>query len=170
MEAKNPASTAASSSSFSSLSTDLFGPKDSPSASSSANSSSAGIFSHIFSPPSTRLGMDSSRSNSFGTRGEQNHGQVLNGKQASAGSIPQSSEQKSVLNKDGSSVFHNEIADPCSLSSSLYYGGRDICSQSPNARASGTGHNFKKDGGGEDDSDNSNIASRGNWWQGSLYY
>ncbi|KAF6176023.1 hypothetical protein GIB67_032646 [Kingdonia uniflora] len=61
-----------------------------------------------------------------------------------------------------------ETLGPCSLSSSIYYGGQDIYPNSPSTGSSDSSYNFKKDGGdGEDDS---NEASRGNWWQGSLYY
>ncbi|CAN6457373.1 unnamed protein product [Victoria cruziana] len=56
------------------------------------------------------------------------------------------------------------------LSSSLYYGGQDICAPSPTSRSQGISK-FPKDGNDEDSISNSpNSASRGNWWQGSLYY
>uniref|UniRef100_A0A7N0TG40 Uncharacterized protein n=1 Tax=Kalanchoe fedtschenkoi TaxID=63787 RepID=A0A7N0TG40_KALFE len=51
---------------------------------------------------------------------------------------------------------------PCHLSSSLYYGGQDVCSSTTHSA------NFKKDK--EDGDNNPQGASRGNWWQGSLYY
>ncbi|KAJ8624319.1 hypothetical protein MRB53_032849 [Persea americana] len=162
MEGRKPAASGASSSS-SSLSADLFGAKDSMHA---ANSSSAGIFSTMFSSSSTGLVGDSSRTDVWR---KQSHDQVWNGKHMSKDGIPQSNEHRSVPSKDGSSVFLNESVEPCFLSSSLYYGGRDICSHPPNTQASGTSSTYKKDGG-EDDSSNSNSASRGNWWQGSLYY
>ncbi|KMT05159.1 hypothetical protein BVRB_7g173070 [Beta vulgaris subsp. vulgaris] len=53
-----------------------------------------------------------------------------------------------------------------SLSSSLYYGGRESYAKSPTNQTSTSYPKFKKDGGEDDPSG----ASRGNWWQGSLYY
>ncbi|KAF2311913.1 hypothetical protein GH714_027326 [Hevea brasiliensis] len=68
------------------------------------------------------------------------------------------------------SIFMEERAEPCHLSSSLYYGGQDNYSQPPSSH-SGSYPMFKKDGGEDDpNGNNSNGASRGNWWQGSLYY
>lgn len=163
MEGRKPASGASSSSS--SLSSDLFGSKDSA----TANSSSGGVFGSVFSPASMGLGVNSSRSDALGTWRRQNPDQAWNGKPTLADKNPQSGERHSILNKDGGSMFHDETVEPCFLSSSLYYGGRDICNHSPNTRASGTAPIFKKDGG-DDDASNSNSASRGNWWQGSLYY
>ncbi|KAL3530809.1 hypothetical protein ACH5RR_010131 [Cinchona calisaya] len=71
------------------------------------------------------------------------------------------------LNKERT-VFQ-EKPEPCPLSSSLYYGGlEDMYVQSSNGQSySG----FKKDGKDDDQyGNNSHSASRGNWWQGSLYY
>ena len=64
------------------------------------------------------------------------------------------------------SVYHQEQqqrVQPCHLSSSIYYGGPDVYIQPQNSTVNST----KKKEGGEDDS---GSASRGNWWQGSLYY
>ncbi|KFK34008.1 hypothetical protein AALP_AA5G090200 [Arabis alpina] len=58
----------------------------------------------------------------------------------------------------------------CNLSSSLYYGGQDVYSRSTNNQ---TYPNVNKAQSKEDDDasgNNSLDASRGNWWQGSLYY
>ncbi|KAM0941399.1 hypothetical protein DsansV1_C17g0148331 [Dioscorea sansibarensis] len=52
--------------------------------------------------------------------------------------------------------------DTSSLGSSLYYGGPDVC-----ADFSSQYPPKKED---DDDQENANMASRGNWWQGSLYY
>ncbi|BBH04721.1 hypothetical protein Prudu_015932 [Prunus dulcis] len=72
----------------------------------------------------------------------------------------------SLPNKDRSSVLQEERAEPCHLSSSLYYGGQEVYSQSPSTHASGSYPIFKKDGGEDDpNGSNSNSAARGNWWQ-----
>ncbi|KAJ0020692.1 hypothetical protein Pint_32673 [Pistacia integerrima] len=75
-----------------------------------------------------------------------------------------------IPNKNKSFIVQEEIAEPCHLSSSLYYGGQDIYSHSPSSRAAGSYPVFKKDGEEDDPNGNSHGASRGNWWQGSLYY
>ncbi|KAL0555610.1 hypothetical protein IC582_009561 [Cucumis melo] len=70
----------------------------------------------------------------------------------------------STSSREVGSFYQEQRTNPCHLSSSIYYGGQDIYTdQNP-----GTGFNssLKRDGG-EDDSGG---ASRGNWWQGSLYY
>ncbi|XWS71633.1 hypothetical protein CRYUN_Cryun03dG0154800 [Craigia yunnanensis] len=74
-----------------------------------------------------------------------------------------------IANKDSNSVFREERVEPCHLSSSLYYGGQDIYSRSSSIQTSSYPI-FKKDGGDDPNGNNSQDASRGNWWQGSLYY
>ncbi|KAK9158917.1 hypothetical protein Scep_005491 [Stephania cephalantha] len=66
-----------------------------------------------------------------------------------------------------SSLFQDEKTEPCYLSSSLYYGGQDLYSNPSNRGNTGSSHIFKKDSDSDDPNDS---ASRGNWWQGSLYY
>lgn len=47
--------------------------------------------------------------------------------------------RNSLPNKDHSSVLQEERAEPCHLSSSLYYGGQEVYSQSPSTHhASGS--------------------------------
>ncbi|XP_065872645.1 uncharacterized protein [Euphorbia lathyris] len=130
----------------------LFGPKDS---SSSSASSSSSVFSSIFSNPSPGLGRDSA-----GT-------QAGNSRYGNPGNNPQSHKGSS---KDSSSMYQNETAEPCYFSSSIYYGGQE--NYSPRTRNNSESHQaFKKDEKNEDpNGNNSNSASRGNWWQGSLYY
>ncbi|XP_039131709.1 uncharacterized protein LOC120268338 [Dioscorea cayenensis subsp. rotundata] len=52
--------------------------------------------------------------------------------------------------------------DTSSLGSSLYYGGPDVCA--------GFSSQYPPKKEDDDDQENANMASRGNWWQGSLYY
>ncbi|OIV98618.1 hypothetical protein TanjilG_12741 [Lupinus angustifolius] len=75
-------------------------------------------------------------------------------------------ETLSTPRKDMSSIYQEQRVQPCHLSSSIYYGGQDIYSLPQSTQDSGLKSLYKKDGG-EDDS---GSASRGNWWQGSLYY
>ncbi|KAF2291711.1 hypothetical protein GH714_035311 [Hevea brasiliensis] len=72
-------------------------------------------------------------------------------------------------NKEKNSIFMEERAEPCHLSSSLYYGGHDNYSQPPSSHISGSYPMFKRDGEEDDPNrSNSNGASRGNWWQGKV--
>ncbi|XP_022745363.1 suppressor protein SRP40-like isoform X2 [Durio zibethinus] len=159
-------SSSSSSSSSSSVSLDhLFGPKDS----SSSSSSTSGIFDTIFPPPSTVLGRDSSHSGMMGSWN--NQGLPHHGKYGNPDHTTDSKGQSSgTTNKDkSSSVYHNETVEPCNLSSSIYYGGQE--NYSPRKKTTESPHYFKKDGGDDDpNGNNSGGASRGNWWQGSLYY
>lgn len=69
-------------------------------------------------------------------------------------------------NKEKNSIYQQEGGEPCYLSSSIYYGGREMYSRAPAHSTSNSYSNFKKDG----EEDDPNGAARGNWWQGSLYY
>lgn len=40
-------------------------------------------------------------------------------------------------NKEKSSAYQHEKIDPCSFSSSLYYGGQDICTNAPTSHSPG---------------------------------
>ncbi|XP_074295055.1 uncharacterized protein LOC141622926 [Silene latifolia] len=75
-------------------------------------------------------------------------------------------QDNQATNKDGSSIYEEERAEPSYLSSSLYYGGQETYLRSTTHQTSYSYPKFKKDDG-EDDSSG---AARGNWWQGSLYY
>ncbi|KAF3975804.1 hypothetical protein CMV_000956 [Castanea mollissima] len=127
----------------------LFGPKDPSSA------SSTGIFGSIFPPPST-LGRDSF------------HNQGGSGKYGNPDIIAQSVKDESAGIGTRNSPYQNETMEPCYLSSSIYYGGQE--NYSPRAGSTESQKIFKKDGGEDDSNNNANSASRGNWWQGSLYY
>ncbi|KAF3433595.1 hypothetical protein FNV43_RR24697 [Rhamnella rubrinervis] len=138
----------------------IFGPKNS--SSSASSSSTTGLFGSIFPPPSSVLGRQ--KKGDFGN-------QVENSKYERPDNKSQSIKSEGSSTKSKDSIYQNESAEPCYFSSSIYYGGQE--NYSP--RTSGTTesqHIFKKDGNGDDDpnGNNSNSASRGNWWQGSLYY
>lgn len=149
----------------------LFGPKEYPS--SPPSSSSHESFGSIFPPPSTVLArgypnsgafMDSSRSQDPGNK----FGTWNCGNSARAGQVFKG-ESNGATYKNRSSIYHTEPAEPCYLSSSVYYGGQE--NYSPRIRHPDSHHLLKK--GGEDNAcngSNSDSASRGNWWKGSLYY
>ncbi|KAE9445077.1 hypothetical protein C3L33_23023, partial [Rhododendron williamsianum] len=143
-------------SSASSFTSDLFGPKDS---SSSSPSSSYGLFGSVFGPPSTGLGKDSSYSGFMGSVRKQDYeSQNSNGKNGNP-DLTNSKDKR----------YQSETVEPCNFSSSIYYGGQEV--YSPTSQPTVSQHVFKKDGGDDDpNASNSNSASRGNWWQGSLYY
>lgn len=157
-----------SSTSASSFTADLFGSKKQ-----STPSSSSGTFASILSPPTAAVGRNSSNSEVIGSRQKQFPGnQAWNPKQGTPALCTEGAN--ATYNrpyKDRSSMFQEERIEPCHLSSSLYYGGQDIYSHPPSNYASGSYPICKKDGGEDDPNENnSNGASRGNWWQGSLYY
>lgn len=136
-----------------SLTTELFGSKES-----TQPSASTGIFASIFPPPSKILGRNSNSEVTGSWQKQHSGNQEWSNKKETPG-IP---------TKDRSSIFQEERAEPCHLSSSLYYGGQDVYSQSSSTQSSASYPIFKKDG--EEDVQNGSSASRGNWWQGSLYY
>ncbi|KAJ0228883.1 SIS protein [Hirschfeldia incana] len=141
-----------SSSSSPSLTSQLFGSTDNP----PPSSSSSGFFGSIFAPPSSHkvMGRESMRQETVTGGGDWN-----DKSSKTVGDVDKNREEY-----DGS-VYHQEQqqrVQPCHLSSSIYYGGPDVYIQPQNSTVNST----KKEGG-EDDS---GSASRGNWWQGSLYY
>ncbi|KAA8539665.1 hypothetical protein F0562_026356 [Nyssa sinensis] len=162
---ENAKQVGASSSSFT---LDLFGPMDS----SSSSSSSTGLFGSVFGPPSTGLGRDSSHTENTSSLRKQDLGsQYGNAKHGTPGNIPQRSkgEGSGKPSKERNSIYQNEKVEPCNFSSSIYYGGQEV--YSPSSQTTGPQHTSKKDWGEDDpNGSNSNSASRGNWWQGSLYY
>ncbi|KAB2084185.1 hypothetical protein ES319_A05G317800v1 [Gossypium barbadense] len=160
MENKRQEST--SSSSLSSLD-HLFGPKDPPS------SSKSGIFGTIFPPPSVVL----RNSSSIGIMGSWNNQGLphpaIYGNPVSDQTIDGKGQSSGTTNKDkSSSIYHNGTVAPCNLCSSIHYGGQE--NYSPTNTTDSPNYLKKKEE--DDDPNRSNFsgASRGNWWEGSLYY
>lgn len=158
------------SSSSSSFTMDLFGPKDSSKSSSSSNS----VFGSVFGPSSTGLGKDSYNSGIMGTSPSSSSRNSNSGNVKPVGNYSEyhvnqknrgGGENGRKTNKENN--YQNETGEPCYFNSSIYYGGQEV--YSPTAQTTNSQHIFKKDGG-EDDPNGNNSASRGNWWQGSLYY
>ncbi|KAG5060227.1 hypothetical protein AAZX31_01G095700 [Glycine max] len=144
----------------SSFTSELFGSKE------SRPSSSSGIFGSIFSPPSSKvLGRESLRS--------EMSSKIANETWSSRIGIQDNfskgygSEAPNAVNKDMSSIYQDQRVQPCHLSSSIYYGGQDIYSNPQSTQNEGFNSMQHRNDGGEDDSE---FASRGDWWQGGLYY
>ncbi|XP_059428357.1 uncharacterized protein LOC132162117 [Corylus avellana] len=145
---------ATSYSSSSSLTSELFGSKES--------SSNSGIFGSIFAPSSKVLGREARHSE---VTGRKQDSKIESWQTKPGADDPYKSidgESQSMPNRDMSSIYQEQRVQPCHLSSSIYYGGQETYSHPQSTQSSV----YKKDGG-EDDS---GSASRGNWWQGSLYY
>lgn len=69
-----------------------------------------------------------------------------------------------MMNKHHSQNIHKEqTPQPCHLSSSIYYGGREVYSHSNDDKDETRKPTTMKKDGEEDDT---GSASRGNWWQG----
>ncbi|KAM7526402.1 hypothetical protein LguiA_016304 [Lonicera macranthoides] len=145
-------------SSSSSFTSDLFGSEDS-----SGSSPSTGIFSSIFAPSPKVFGMESVGGHEVFEKKQDSPSSVWTIKPGGLDGSRQGESQNQ--QKRESSVYYEEKVQPCHLSSSIYYGGQDNYSHPKSSQNSGYS-TFNKDGG-EDDS---GAASRGNWWQGSLYY
>ncbi|KOM38098.1 hypothetical protein LR48_Vigan03g148000 [Vigna angularis] len=130
----------------SSFTSELFGSNQ------SHKSSATGIFESMFSPPSKVLGRESLRSEAS---------------EKTANHISQESggETQNTAHKDISSIYHEEKVQPCQLSSSIHYGGQDIYSRPKSSQDSEFSSLMYKKDGVEDDSES---ASRGNWWQDYL--
>ncbi|KAI3473182.1 hypothetical protein Pfo_028937 [Paulownia fortunei] len=145
----------------SSLASDLFGAKDS-----TAAASSSGIFGSIFAPPAKVLGRESLHSSE--TEKKNNFGNPSWSAKTGVSdnnALGGEGQSQSTTSKDISSYYQEEKVQPFHYSSSIYYGGQDVYSRPQSTQNPGF-TTFNKDGG-EDDS---GSASRGNWWQGSLYY
>ncbi|KAK4419009.1 hypothetical protein Salat_2313700 [Sesamum alatum] len=145
----------------SSFASDLFGANDA-----SAAASSSGILGSIFPPPAKVMGQESVRSSEAEKKNDSGN-PAWSAKPGVSGSFQFSGEGQSqdTTSKVISSYFQEEKVQPFHYSSSIYYGGQDVYSRPQSAQNPGL-TTFNKDGG-EDDS---GSASRGNWWQGSLYY
>lgn len=154
------------SASSSSFTVDLFGPKDS----SKSSSSSTSLFGSVFGPSSTGLGKDSYHPGIMGASRNQDSGcQYGNAKAGNSDYMYQKNRGESGgrTSKERNSIYQNETAEPCYFSSSIHYGGQEVYSST--AQSTNTQYTLRKDGS-EDDPNGNNSASRGNWWQGSLYY
>ncbi|KAG9147893.1 hypothetical protein Leryth_003490 [Lithospermum erythrorhizon] len=144
--------------SSSSFTSDLLGSKGSTS---SSGSSSSGVFGSIFPPPSSKDGgkvVDKPNQDSAAV--------YWNSRMGISDDTDMFREAATRGVPNTNAYYQEEKAHPCHYSSSIYYGGQDVYSRPKNTTQNPSYSNVKKDNG-EDDSEG---ASRGNWWQGSLYY
>ncbi|KAL2548817.1 Encodes a protein involved in salt tolerance [Forsythia ovata] len=136
---------------------DLFGPSKSP-------SSSTTLFGSIFGPPPPVHEKNSTHSDAISSSRKKDfeHEQGISDYMAQ--------KSRGEFKKDKNSVDENGTnIEPCYFNSSIYYGGQEV--YSPASQNNISKNIFKKDGGDVDSNENgSHSASRGNWWQGSLYY
>ncbi|KAG1337809.1 hypothetical protein COCNU_04G001150 [Cocos nucifera] len=173
MEAEKP--TASSPSPPSRIADDLFGRKEAAGSSASSSSSSSGYFSSVFPPASSIMGKDSAHSDLYWTLDKQRT-EVQKGNALSSRAVTSPddkcqggpSKSRTTSNKDGKSAYSIESAESSYFGSSIHYGGREFYSSSPSMRSSGAPNNYKNNN--DDDLGDSNVATRGDWWQGSLYY
>ncbi|GAB2299703.1 hypothetical protein Dimus_033760 [Dionaea muscipula] len=139
---KGSSSSSSTSSSSSSIATELFGPKE------PSSSTSGSVFGYVFDPPASGKWRDSQQGKVYSNS--------IYGRPAGQ-------------SKDRTSNYQQETVGPCYLSSSIYYGGQEV--YSPATCKTDTKPHLKKDERDDDpDGGNGHGASRGNWWQGSLYY
>ncbi|KAK4392270.1 hypothetical protein Sango_2004800 [Sesamum angolense] len=156
----------------SSFTYDLFGAKDS-----SAAASSSAMFGSIFGPPDG-AGLESESMIMKNSGGKSLHlaetekkndsgSQDWIGKNAASGdnNVGGQEQNRSTTKKEMSSYFQEEKVQPFHYSSSIHYGGQDVYAQ-PQSTQNPSSTTFNKDV----EEDDSGSASRGNWWQGSLYY
>ncbi|GAB2288549.1 hypothetical protein Dimus_022879 [Dionaea muscipula] len=137
-----------SSTSSSSIAMELFGPKE------PSSSSSASVFGSFVAPPDTGKGRASQQGKAYSEyqTGDPRHGRP-------ADDVGQ--------NKDRSSYYQQETIGPCYLNSSIYYGGQEVhvpVTCNTNFQSNKDERDDDKDGSNQHD------VSRGNWWQGSVYY
>lgn len=152
----------------SSFTSELFGSMDSSKSSSSSN----GLFGSLFGPSSTGLGKDSMHGGITGASSTHHYSaRSAHAKQDSSDYKHKKNKGERIgsTGKDPNSIYQNEVGEPCYMSSSIYYGGQEVYSAAAhNPNSQQMGNQYRKDGG-EDDPNGKN-ATRGDWWQGSLYY
>lgn len=132
---------------------------------------STGIFSSIFPPPSKVMGRRASAAELIQSLEKQSSGCRAWNKSAPADATRnREGGGHCTSSKEHESLFQDR--GECPLSSSLFYGGQeDMYIKSSDAQKTVSYPSYKKEGGEYDSSgNNQHSASRGNWWQGSLYY
>ncbi|CAL5210938.1 unnamed protein product [Lathyrus oleraceus] len=145
----------------SSLGSQIFGSK--------ISHSSVGIYGSIFSTQSPKIfGRESVR---FEASGSKTKNEIVNSKVENQGihSIfkDDNGGAHNTKNTDMSWLYQNQNQkDTCHLSSSILYGGQDIYPQTQSSQIASF-NSLYNNNGGEDDSE---MATRGDWWQGGLYY
>ncbi|CAM0955239.1 unnamed protein product [Alopecurus aequalis] len=134
-----------------------------PAAAGAAPAAPNGYFSSVFSSSAAANQKDARQTDLYTILNKQNS------KGQSGGGIADSKCQGSptkgrVAYKDGKQFYPNESSESPYFGSSVHYGGRDFYDSSAPKQANESSRNYK-----EDNPDGS-LATRGDWWQGSLYY
>ncbi|XP_076914095.1 uncharacterized protein LOC143572974 [Bidens hawaiensis] len=132
--------------------------------------SSTGIFASIFPPPSTMTGNLSCVLCSKPMQYEALDSQVwstVHGTSAKNVAKNTVNANSGVMNMERRSIFQERI-EPCPLSSSIYYGGQE--DMYVHSSTDLTSKSYTKFLINDDPKDDLQSATRGNWWQGSLYY
>ncbi|KAF5747582.1 hypothetical protein HS088_TW05G00307 [Tripterygium wilfordii] len=142
--------------SSSSLTSELFGSRETYS-----SSSSAGLFGSIFAPTSKVLRRESfrtelKRQDYANGAWNANPSRPVNTSETSQGDV------QSTPNEDMNYIYEEQRVQPSPLCSSILYGGQDIYNHPQSIQSTGVNSVYNEDDSGS--------ASRGNWWQGSLYY
>ncbi|XP_073009432.1 uncharacterized protein [Typha latifolia] len=141
---------------------EFFGRKEDSKASSPSR-----YFSTVFPPASLVMGKDASPSDSNRTMNKQRV-EVQNGHARGAAADGKckgsSTENWTTCSNEGKPFYPIESTDSPYFGSSVHYGARDFYSTSSSNHVTETPRSYK-----EEDEDES-VATRGDWWQGSLYY
>ncbi|XP_010515010.1 PREDICTED: uncharacterized protein LOC104790909 isoform X2 [Camelina sativa] len=114
-----------------------------------------------------RVGSSSSSSSSFAA---QLFGPKESTSSANVNSIfppPSKGTAGNILSSKHGSLEKRKDSSTCNLSSSIYYGGQEVYSK---ATQNYTYPPINKNQNRDNNDANSPDASRGDWWQGSLYY
>ncbi|XP_078181078.1 uncharacterized protein LOC144574867 isoform X1 [Carex rostrata] len=139
--------------------------KSSSSSNSSAAGAGAGYFSTVFPHPNPDpyhlAGNDTSHSDLHWTLNRHRVDGKTNGN-SSKNQLPSYSS----YTKDGKTAYSTESAESSHFGSSVHYGARDFYATSPSKYAPPELPKTHTN----DDNDNDSVATRGDWWQGSLYY
>ncbi|KAL6619130.1 hypothetical protein ACP70R_034269 [Stipagrostis hirtigluma subsp. patula] len=114
-----------------------------------------GYFSTVFSAPPAGNAKDAKQGDLYA---------MLNKQSSNGSGIADGKSQGHAAYKDGKHVYPNESSESPYFGSSLHYGGREFYGSSQHMQTNEPPRNYK-----EDNPDGS-LATRGDWWQGSLYY
>ncbi|VAH19811.1 unnamed protein product [Triticum turgidum subsp. durum] len=137
-----------------------------PSAAGAAPPAANGYFSSVFSAPASPAAnpRDARQMDLYTILNKQNPKGLSGGGIAGNAKSQGNPTNGRVAYKDGKQFYPNESSESPYFGSSVHYGGRDFYDSSPHKQADESSRNYK-----EDNADGS-LATRGDWWQGSLYY
>ncbi|URD74773.1 hypothetical protein MUK42_08548 [Musa troglodytarum] len=130
----------------------------------SGKSSSSGYFSTVFPPTSTVMANGLPQLDLYRTLNKQSPDTNTGSAQRKT-----TENQKKGSGSPSKSIYPSESTELAYFGSSVHYGARDFYTTSSATNTCVNRINHYKTYG-EDDSGNSNSATRGEWWQGSLYY